>query len=441
MKSHINLQQIPDVIRRRKRYVIVPFVIIFVISTVGAYLLPKRYESYTTILLQKDEILNPLVQFQMAVTMTQEDRLTSFNEIIYSRSTIEILLNRLRRVPETTESSAVDELIETTQRKISTSQRGSDSFRITVADSDPKVAQMSASILAEIYMETSLKSNQQQTEDAVAFFQQKVEEYRQKFEEYQRELLELQQGTLSTLPQGENTLRPLLDQVEAELTQTKKTLDTQARTKQLLESYAENIDMPGTVSQISSLPADGAILYIDELKTLSLKYTELLARYTPQYPAVKSARQHVIILLQNSAEALDGEIKSTETRMKRQEARRGEILENLSKSIDLNEVTSERRTNYLMYQQLYDNMRVKLEQARVSRDLGARGASKYVILDPAQVPSKPTKPKKALIIGGGFSLGLIIGVATMLMAEFYDPTIRRRQDIEVFQKPIIGYLP
>ena len=48
-------------------------------------------------------------------------------------------------------------------------------------------------------METSLKSSQQQNEDAVTFFEQKVEEYRQKFEEYQRELLELRQGTLSTL--------------------------------------------------------------------------------------------------------------------------------------------------------------------------------------------------------------------------------------------------
>ena len=300
---------------------------------------------------------------------------------------------------------------------------------------------MSATILAEIYMETSLRSSQQQNEDAVTFFEQKVEEYRQKFEEYQRELLEFRQGTLSTLPQGENTLRPLLDGVESELTETMKTLKRQQRTKQLLESYAENIDMPGTISQISSLEGDGAILYIDELKTLSLKYTELLTRYTPRYPAVQSARQHLIILLQNSAEALEGEIESTEARKKRQEAHRSEILENLSKSIDLNEVTSERRTNYLMFQKLYDSMRVKLEQARVSRDLGARGASKYVILDPARVPSKPTKPKKALIIGGGFGLGLIIGVATMFMAEFVDPTIRRRQDIEVFQKPTIGYLP
>ena len=44
MKTHINLQQIPDVIRRRKRYLIAPFIIIFVISTIGAYLLPRDWK-------------------------------------------------------------------------------------------------------------------------------------------------------------------------------------------------------------------------------------------------------------------------------------------------------------------------------------------------------------------------------------------------------------
>lgn len=441
MTKRIYWREFPDIIRRRARYFIFPFLIVIIVSTLGAYLLPERYESYTTILLQKDEILNPLVSMQWAVSLVQADRLTTFNEILYSRTTLMILLDSLGLLTPTKSEERLSEMITSVRTRISTTQRGSDSFRITVVDKDPVIAQKSATLLSRIYIQTSLKSTQQQNEDAVKFFEDKVREYGAVFQEQQRELLSAKRGKVSALPQSELAYNTQLDYAEAELNDARKMLGQQLRIKNLIRNYIENIDNPETISQISALETLGAVIYINELKSLSLKYNELITRFTPRYPEVQMVRSQMLNLLTKAEEALAADIEITRARENRITGRRQEILQNINRAISFSEVSDERKAAYNMTKEFYEEMKTKLEQARVSRDLGERGEAKYVILDPAQVPTKPSKPNRGLIITAGVGIGFIIGLISMFLVEFLDPTIRHRQDIEVFQKPIVAYLP
>jgi hypothetical protein len=65
------------------------------LSIASLQVIEPKYTSSTSILVQKEETLNPLVLYEMAVTIASEDRLKSFNEIIYSRSTMEMLIDSL----------------------------------------------------------------------------------------------------------------------------------------------------------------------------------------------------------------------------------------------------------------------------------------------------------------------------------------------------------
>jgi uncharacterized protein involved in exopolysaccharide biosynthesis len=303
------------------------------------------------------------------------------------------------------------------------------------------MCQRAATFLANIYIQTSLRSKQQQSEDVVHFYEQKVDEYQKKFEEEQRALLALKQERLRRSPVEEGSLRSGLNKATDEMGGIQRTLAQQQQALNLLKSYRDNIDDPSTVARISSIDAQGASIYMNDLKALTVKYTDLLSKYTPRYPQVQSVRTQLVDLLEKATEALQGEIATTRAKQSRLETNMSETMGDIGRSITSDEIGAERQSGYLIIKELYDTMRQKLEAAKVSKELGARGASKYVILDAAQVPSSPTKPKKGLIIGGGFALGLIIGIAAMFAMEYYDPTIRRRQDIEVFNKPIIGYLP
>lgn len=80
---------------KRRKMLLISIPILFTAISIGAtFFIPQEYMSSTSILVQKDETLNPLLMYEMAVSTVSDDRLQSFNEIIYSRTTMEMLIDR-----------------------------------------------------------------------------------------------------------------------------------------------------------------------------------------------------------------------------------------------------------------------------------------------------------------------------------------------------------
>ena len=65
--AQLKFRELLSIYRRRKRYLFIPAAIITGLSVIGAIFTANKYESSTTILVQRDEILNPLISYQMAV--------------------------------------------------------------------------------------------------------------------------------------------------------------------------------------------------------------------------------------------------------------------------------------------------------------------------------------------------------------------------------------
>ena len=85
-------------------------------------------------------------------------------------------------------------------------------------------------------------------------------------------------------------------------------------------------------------------------------------------------------------------------------------------------------------------MKVKLEQAITARDLGTASASQFIVIDPALLPTKPTKPNRPQLVLAGLAVGLFLGFVTVLLKELLDTTVRTPRDIEVYQKPVIAFI-
>jgi uncharacterized protein involved in exopolysaccharide biosynthesis len=443
MIQHVSISMVADIVRRRKMFFLFPFLTISVISVIGAYILPKRYESYTTILLEKDQARNPVMDYWTKASMTWnwDNQLSTLNEILFSRTTIRALLDSLGMKPEVNTNDRWDGLIEGMKRQITTALTGNDAFRIMVADRDPFVAKRAAEVLSNIYIQTTLKSERQQAEETVRFLEKKVEELRQEFEAQQREYLGTRQRNLSTQPQEEGALRPQLVRISEELSTVERVLEQQMRSLNQIIYFRENLDNPVVVSQIAALDPSGAGIYVDTLKALSIRYNQLLARYKPRYPQVQAAKKELSELLQKTADALEVEIQNSKSKRLSLQTSRDRMVQDISVSINAGTIASERGSEYLRVKENYETGKQMLDQARVKKELADRGGSRYVILDPAQVPSTPSKPKKGLIVGGGMALGIVVGIAAMFVVEYFDPTIRRKRDIEIFNRPIIGYIP
>ncbi len=56
----------------------------------------------------------------------------------------------------------------------------------------------------------------------------------------------------------------------------------------------------------------------------------------------------------------------------------------------------------------------------------------FRVMDPADLPEKPSFPNRPLFAGGGLGFGLALGVGITLLLELRDKTLRTENDVEHF---------
>jgi len=437
--TQFSLREFIILIRRRKKYLIIPTIAITVLSAVGAYLLPNRYESSTTMLVQRDEILNPLISYEMAVTMATEDRLRTFNEIIYSQTTIQSMVDTLGLGKGITSEDQRQALIEAIRKNITVERRGSDSFSITYIDTDPVRAQQAASLLARIFIQTTLRVEGQRNEQAVQFFEGKLTELRQKYESSQKEVLTLLQQRLNTMPAESKTVYNQVEGIEKQMHDIDIKVTGYRNALTVFKGLPDILKSETGKQSLYDLERED-LPSITDLRTLLAKYDDYLRRYTPKYPEVQKVETEVLALLDRMKASIESDMGHQETLRRQLEDQRATLLENIKKSSISERVDEDKESDYGIYRKLYDEMKVKLEQAETARDLGEKGANQFMIIDPALVPAHPSKPNRSQLVFGGLAIGLFLGFLTIIILEILDSTIRYARDIEVYEKPIIAFI-
>lgn len=83
----------------------------------------------------------------------------------------------------------------------------------------------------------------------------------------------------------------------------------------------------------------------------------------------------------------------------------------------------------------------KAVAATEQTDANGTPVVKLTVIHPATVPTSPIKPSKALDIGFGLVLGLIIGIAVVVFRDLLDNTINDPQDFEALGIPVLGMVP
>ncbi len=429
------------VLRRRRLALLLPALLVIIICGLGAFLLPRQYMSSTTILVQDDALLNPLVDYRIAVALESDNKLGDFNEIIYSTPTIESLMDSLG-MNEYLQSPALrDMMVKQISKNIKTAREGASSFTISYFDTIPAQAQKAVRILSELFIQTRLAVENRKNDFAVNFFQKKIVELRNKFDQTQQKLVDALQRHINELPEDDKTLYAnisdygnqlqALDQTMRNYRDALDILDAAARTKE-----NQHIDL----TKLYLIPLLD-VPYSKDLQDAVTKYDKLSQQYTERFPEVQTARGTVMQLVGLVENAIRSEQARTQGKILSLEERRNKAITSVQMAAVAQSQDRDLQSNFDIYEKLYNEMKVKLEQAQTNRDLGENSSREYVVIDPPQLPVKPAKPNKALIIGGGVGLGAFLGLLSAGLAELFDTRIRTPQDIELFDKPIIAYLP
>lgn len=182
------------------------------------------------------------------------------------------------------------------------------------------------------------------------------------------------------------------------------------------------------------------------LSDLRREYSELSTTFTPEYPKVKRLKAQIDEIdstLQRErgqlARKITDDFRAAESRVKLLTVAVGgqskEFNDIAEKSIQYNILKREVDTN----RQLYEGLLQRLKEAGVSAGMKA---SNIRVVDQAEVPPKPAKPRVILNLALALVLGLGLGVGMAFFQESLDNTLKNPDDVQRYlQLPALGIIP
>jgi succinoglycan biosynthesis transport protein ExoP len=437
LSTRLRALEVRAAIQRRWKLMLIPTVLVTTLCVIGAYRLPRKYESSTTILVKPDQTLKPMAGFEIA--MAFEEELRNFNEILYSRTLLLSLADSLGLAANVKTERDRLVLVAGISGNIRTTRLGSNSFRIAYVDTDPKRAQRAAAVITNLFIQTKLGVDTRQNALTVEFYEKKAQEYRAAFDSSVHSLVSAMKQNVSELPRESRSLYSQVDEIQ-------RSLDiTHARMKM----YREALSVLKAGISLRTEAGKRALLRLQqedlpsvaELKTLSARYDEASHRYTSNYPELDKLEDEIVQALEHIRKLVETELPNLELQESQLDSQRGQIIEELERSASLTRLNQDKQSSYDINLRLYDEMKMKLEQARLTQEVLNQGANQFFIIDPAYLPAYPSQPHRLTIVFSGLGIGLFLGLLAAVIGELLDTTVRTPKDIEVYQKPVIAYLP
>jgi polysaccharide chain length determinant protein (PEP-CTERM system associated) len=441
--------------RRRPAMLIGIFAAIALLALIVGVLLPKKYSSSTSILVEDRNIITPLMEGR-AVATSVVDRASILREVAFSRRVMEEILVAGGWMEDNPTPVEKEKLIEKIGSRTVVTNTRANLIQITYTDSDPERAYKVTKRFADLVIQESLSTKERESSEAYEFIDSQVRQYHDKLTQAESGL----EAFRNTTPDA----RPGIDaDVNARIGELRRLIET---------GRMELIDLRSQEAALrSQLSGESEITMVQtragqfraRMAELQSQRDQLLMTYTEQHPDVvrvqhqlrdleeelrrEEARPRVAV----SGTSLDGSTTYnplySELRSKLAEASRRSAAtaarvataENLlaeelkrSQRIAASESTlAELTRDYEVNRDLYQDLLKRRENARVSMNLDAeqRGLS-FRIQEPAAMPLRPSGLRTMHIAGAGLLLGLLAPLALLFALIKFDPRVRSAKQLE-----------
>jgi len=459
-----SLRYLFEVFFRRKRMLFTTLVFTAGMTILISLFIRPRYMSTTTMLLSKDEILNPLVRFDMAVTMTDYNRLDAFQKVIYSRPLIEDTIHQLGLDREIKSDADMENMVKRIRDDTHVIELAADSFQIGCSASNPYLAKNMVETISRLFVEKSLQSSRREALAAVNFLQKEVDRYQEDVARVDTQLQEFRKNNAEML----HTAGAFGNEIN-ECRAQRQAAELELKEQQLYERlYGERLSGEKPMVITSALYVQNTPYQV-RYQELQLQMGNLLATREKTHPEVvklqremdyindllraekekKEAKETQEVRSPEYQETLarldDAKIKSRVLEQKIQELQhlQDTLMQKIDKEPELVKEQNRLEDDVKQTRDIYDNLRLKLEQARVTSEVELeQQASRFLIIEPPRISLSHYKPKYGIYAFAGIMGGLVLGFVLALLLEFMDPALIRPGDlVRRAGMPLIGVLP
>jgi succinoglycan biosynthesis transport protein ExoP len=321
-------------------------------------------------------------------------------------------------------------------RRVPTSRLLDVSFEST----DPVLAAKIVNAHLETFVEQNFRSRYEATTRASTWLADQLDELKIKVQKSEDARIAYErQNQIWSLDDKSNITTQRLADVNKELTD----VQTERMKKESLYEFAKAGDL-------DSVPQVQNNVFLMEMirkrSEINAEYNDALSQYGPNFPRVLRFQAQLKEIDQNLQKQKQNIVNGLESDYR--EARQRETL--LSQALDQQKADvnamSEKLVEYNILKReaetnkaLYDGLLTKLKEAGITAGLRS---SNIRIVDPAMIPSYPSRPAKARNVALAFLVGLVGGIGLALMREYMDNTVKTPDDVETLARlPSLAVVP
>src|SRR5579864_7939901 len=424
-------------VRHYRRWIFLGTVMLSLAGFTFVLLLPDRYKATTTILVDPQKVSEKYVS--PTVNSDPGQRLTTITQQVLSTTRLQQIIDDMHLYPELRGKISREELIDLMRKDITItvkqgSASGMSAFTIDYEGRQRDQVAQVANQLAASFIAWNVKSREQQAEDTTEFLDSQLKEAKQNLEEQEARLSAFKMRHLGEMPEQQPANMQALTQLQGQFQANTDSLNRLEVERTLLSRGLET-NNSGTTVKAAPVVTERAKLE-DERRALKSKLQDLETRYTSNHPEVvdiasqleqvesrlkslppdppivaevkdNSAASVRLQLIDREAKRLNDEQQRLTTQMASYRSKVDAVPVREQEMAELNR-------NYSVSKEHYQSLLDKTFSAGMAADLEKKQQGEhFTILDLAQVPEKPFKPKRALMFVGSFlgALALSLGLA------------------------------
>ncbi|OGP74739.1 MAG: hypothetical protein A2W09_02760 [Deltaproteobacteria bacterium RBG_16_50_11] len=489
---------------RRKRFIVIPFILSVFIS-VGVYQwLPKIYKATTLIFVQPQTV--PENYVRSTISDSVASRLNTVSQEILSRTRLEKIIGEFNLYADIRKKRTMQEIVEIMRKAIEVKvqeqrrEPTQSSFTISFEGEDPEAVMRVTNKLASMFIEENLKVRESQVEGTSEFLRRELGDMENRLKREEQNIRKFKELHMGKLPEQREANLRILDRLQQQLQMTAGNLRAAEDRSILIQNQIDLLRRQGSFTAAREIRTGTSVnqeesggdrtseeLIIAQLNNLITDLTIARAKYKESHPDVIDLKKKIATLEPMAKKLLERKEVEKESRGKG-EALSEENLpsplpnpendrlasryteqykEALKETKRLREEQKSLKEQIAVYQKrIEETPKFEQELALLTRDYDFLKASyqslldkktqaqmaenlerkqqrdQFKVLDPARLPEKPIKPDplKILLLGGIF--GLVSGLGLAWVRESLDQSLRTVEELEEYTKlPVLAIIP
>ena len=471
---NIQIREYLDMARRRKLWIILLTLGIWLCITVVALRLPSIYRAETVILVDPQKVPEGIVPTSVSGSIA--DRLSTIRQEVMSPTQLGVLIKEMNLFPELQDKVSEQALVarmqkSTTIEVVDSGGQRLSAFRIAFTDTDRNRVAHIANRLASLFIERNLQARQSHFNQTSEFLETELQETKHQLEEKERLLQDVRSRYIMDLPESKQYHLEAMNTLRDQLRNSQDQVNRARQSKVYIQSMA---GMSTHTIDLDQQAYSSKSPYQAQLQKLDMQLKDMQVRYGANYPDVRKLRNEIDQLkakaqsekAETATSAPDPQASAPahQTRNPVVEAQVSQLDQDIEDQTKV-QAELEKQIQYhvgklqqvpVFEQQIaglmrdydsirnhYNQLQAKKLDAVMDSELETHQAGeRFEPLDKAITPEGPAGPKRGIMIVGGLFFGLMCGIGVAFLVEVSDESVRHeREAAQIFGKPVLAGIP